>query len=87
MGDDGDDGRLVVLCSPDVSRCPSEIYRSADLFCVLGDLGCVGTTMQLRKISRGRVRSVGVRGGLFLVRRVWRWVNISLSDKKYQTPV
>ena len=79
MGDDGDDGRLVVLCSPDVSRCPSEIYRSADLFCVLGDLGCMGTAMQLREISRERVRSVGLREGLFLVRRVWRRVNISLS--------
>ena len=38
--------------------------------------------MQLRKISRGRVRSVGVLGGLFWVRRVWRRVNISLSGRK-----
>ena len=48
-------------------------------FCVLGDLGCMGTAMQLREISRERVRSVGLREGLFLVRRVWRRVNISLS--------
>ena len=38
--------------------------------------------MHLRKISRERARDVGLRKGLFWVRRVWRRVNISLSDSK-----
>ena len=38
--------------------------------------------MHLRKISRERVRDVGLCKWLFWVRRVWRRVNISLSDSK-----
>ena len=38
--------------------------------------------MQLRKILGGRVRDVGLHQGLYWVRRVWKRVNISLSDSK-----
>ena len=38
--------------------------------------------MQLRKVSCERVRDVGLREGLFWVRRVERRVNISLPDRK-----
>ena len=41
----------------------------------------MGTAMQLREISRERVQSVGLREGLFWVRRVWERVK-NRSDRK-----
>ena len=61
---------------------PTKIYRSADLFSVLGDPGSIGTPMHLREISREGVLDVGLCEGLFWVRRVERRVNISLPDRK-----
>ena len=66
---------------------PTEIYRSADLFCVRGDLERMGSPMQLRNILRESPKCRATLGAVLGALRLEAGEQLPLRQKKCQTSV
>ena len=66
---------------------PTEIYRSADLFCVRGDLERMGSPMKLRNILRESPKCRATLGAVLGALRLEAGEHLSLCQKNSRTPV